>query len=54
MTNFNIAFGSGSMLVTDERMKAFKEAFASGSAYKQMGIYGYVWSVDTDQADDLL
>ncbi|NML93048.1 reverse transcriptase domain-containing protein [Novosphingobium olei] len=54
VTNFNIAFGSGSMLVTDKRMKAFKEAFTSGSANEQMGIYGYVWSVDTDQADDLL
>lgn len=54
VTNFNIAFGSGSMLVTDERMREFKEAFGSGSVYTQMGIFGYVWSIDNDQADDLL
>jgi len=54
VTNFNIVFGSGSMLVTDERLKEFKDSFDNGSANVQMGIYGYVWSIDNDQADDLI
>ena len=54
VTNFNITFGTGSMVITNERMSEFKEAFNNGSANEQMGIYGYVQSVDQDQADSLL
>ncbi len=51
--NFNLEFGSGEMLVTAERMDKFKDAFDGASPYKQMGIYGYVWTVDVNQAEEL-
>lgn len=54
VNNFNIAFGSGSTLVTEERMRQFKEAFENRIAYEQIGIYTYVWTVDNDRADELL
>lgn len=53
VVNFNIEFGSGNMLIVPERMEEFKDAFKNGSAYQQMGIYSYVWTVDEDQADEL-
>jgi len=54
VTNFNMTFGSGSMFDTEERMKEFKNAFEAGNEYVQLGIYGYVHSINKDQADELL
>ncbi|WP_232494820.1 reverse transcriptase domain-containing protein [Novosphingobium kaempferiae] len=54
VTNFNIAFGSGSMQVTEERMDEFKAVFPTKSASGQIGIYTYVRSVDSLQAEDLV
>lgn len=52
-TNFNIEFGSGEMLVVPDRLDEFKQAFQTGSPYQKMGIFGYVWTVDQSQADEL-
>jgi hypothetical protein len=54
VTNFNIAFGSGVMRVTEKRMDEFHEAFDVAGEYARIGIHSYVFSVNGDQAAELL
>jgi len=52
-TSFNIAFGSGVLEVTEERMVEFEAAIRNGNEYQVEGILGYVGSVNHGQADRL-
>lgn len=53
VTSFNIAFGSGVLEVTEERMVEFEAAIRNGNEYQVGGILGYVGSVNHGQADRL-
>lgn len=53
VTNFNIRFGSGQMMIVRDRMAKFEAAIRSGSEWRTAGILGYVGAVNKDQAAEL-
>lgn len=53
VTSFNIEFGSGAMSIMADRLAELAKAFESGNEAQQMGIYGYVESVNVNQLDAL-
>lgn len=53
IVGFNIRFGSGEMRIVPDRMEMLAEKFQTGNEFQQMGVAGYVWTVNQSQLDEL-